>query len=272
MNLINCHNHSLHSFDSKFSVWDMCSAAKQEGLYAFAITDHCEANEYDKHNLAITAKKSIAEITALKSQFGKFKLLAGIELGQALQDEYHAEQLLSIKGIDMVICSLHNVNNEVDYYCIDYKDKSNEWLASLTKRYYAEMLRMAHLVDFDVMGHITYPFRYLHNAKLTYNTIVTSIDPYDDIIREILRITISRGKGIEVNTSGLDKPIGDTMPSMKYLDYYRELGGEIISVGSDAHTPGRVGFGIKEAHELVKNRGFNYVTYFENRKPVMVKL
>ena len=83
---------------------------------------------------------------------------------------------------------------------------------------------------------------------------------------------IANGKALEINTSGLRQPIGKTMPTENYVRRFRELGGEFLTLGSDAHFTEHVGAGIDEGYAIAESCGFEYVTYFENRKPVQVKI
>ncbi len=272
MNLIDCHNHSLHSFDADFSVKEMFKSAVERSLYAFALTDHCEVNFYKEHNLDIEIPKSILEINSLKGTLGKTKLIAGIELGQPLQDTVRASEFLSTDGLDFVIASLHNAMGELDYYYFDFEKETNESIIDITNRYYEELYQMASSCDFDVLGHITYPFRYIHEGKRVNPNLCVPMSLYDEMIYETLKKLVQRGKGIEINTSGLRQTIHETMPNEKYIKMYNELGGEILSVGSDAHFPQHVGNGIIQGYEIAKSVGFSYVTYFENRKPVMLKI
>ena len=94
----------------------------------------------------------------------------------------------------------------------------------------------------------------------------------DDIIEEIFKVIIQNGKGIEINTSGLRQKYGDVFPSFKYIKLYRELGGEIITIGSDSHTTEDLGKGIPEGISLAEKAGFTYVSYFIKRKPCFIKI
>lgn len=272
MTLIDCHNHSNHSFDAEFSVEVMCSVAQKNGLDVFAITDHCDVNLTDQPDMLENIAKSVAEVNSLKSKFSKTKLVAGVELGQPLQNTKRASQALAIEGLDFVIGSLHNSKGNDDFYDIDFLEKSNTEIITLLESYYLETQAMASSCDFDVLGHLTYPFRYLYRAMNNQIQAEACANSCDEIIFEALKTIVSNGKGIEINVSGLKDAIRLTLPSEKYLKMYYQLGGEILSVGSDAHKPEFVGFGIAEGIVLAKSIGFKYLTYFEKRKPIMVRI
>jgi len=272
MTLIDCHNHSNYSFDAEFSVEVMCGVAQQKGLDVFAITDHCDVNYTDNPEIMQDIAKSIAEVHSLKNKFPNIKLIAGVELGQPLQNSDRASQALSLEGLDFVIGSLHNAKGNEDFYDVAFSEKSNAEIIALLETYYLETQAMASSCDFDVLGHLTYPFRYLHRAMNNQIQAAACANSCDEIIFEALKTIVSNGKGIEINTSGLKDAIRLTLPSEKYLKMYYQLGGEILSVGSDAHKPEFVGFGIAEGIVLARSIGFKYLTYFEKRKPIMVRM
>ena len=125
------------------------------------------------------------------------------------------------------------------------------------------MLAMAASPCYDVVGHVIYPLRYMNGP---YDT--PSLDRYRDQIREILRLAIQSGRGIEINTWK-----GQTLREwIPILRDYRELGGEILTVGSDAHAPEPLGRGIREAYGLMADCGFRYVAVYHARKPEMIGL
>ena len=130
------------------------------------------------------------------------------------------------------------------------------------------MYDLANFDHYDVLGHLTYAQRY----------IVKTFGPqfelrrFEEKIRAILGRVIANGRGIEINTSGLRQGLGFTMPDYWVAGIYRELGGEILTVGSDAHYPEHVGANIPEVTEALREIGFRYLTVFRERKPVMVPI
>lgn len=279
MNLIDCHTHTNNSPDGYDTASDMCKKAIENGLSVYGISDHCEANCYypkefynivgnenDYYNFEKKSEKSISEVTELKETYkGKLKLLCGIELGQAHQDFQVAEKVVSDKRLDFIIGSVHNLTGFADFAFLYYPHENKE---HLLEAYYKEMLTLCRWGKFDILGHLTYPLRYMVGEQ-EYNI---DMEPFNDIIDEIFRTVISNGKGIEINTSGLRQKYGKTFPDLSYVKRYRELGGEIISVGSDAHKTCDLAKGIKEGELLAKEAGFRYITYFESRKPQFLSI
>ena len=109
--------------------------------------------------------------------------------------------------------------------------------------------------------------RYAFNTHGNYD-----FNEYVVMIKEVLTNIIKSGKGIEVNTSTLRSVVNETMPSVDILKLYHELGGTIITVGSDAHKSEDVGAGIRESIEVLKNIGFKNIYRFENRKPIAIEI
>ena len=250
--IIDCHTHSRNSFDAdNDTVKERCQRAIQLKLDAMAITDHCEVNRfYEKEYYHITEKKeyddygfkrayeaSMEEISQAKDEFaGKLNLICGIELGQATAD------------------------TAVDY--------SKENVPKLMEENFTEILKLCQWNKFDVLGHLTYALRYIQGNQ----KIQVDMSPYNEIIAEIFKTIIKNGKGIEINTSGLRQAYGKTFPSYEYIKLYKDLGGEIITLGSDCHSTADLAKGIPEGIELAREAGFRQIAYYKNRQPHFLKI
>ena len=279
--IIDCHTHTRNSFDAdNDTVIERCERAIQLGLDAMAVTDHCEVNrffdkdhykinyeqKYDDYGFNKAFENSMAETTAAKGLYsGKLNLICGLELGQPLADMEVIEQILSDKRLDFVIASMHEMPGHDDFAFLDY---SKEDVPALLEQDFNEILKIAKWGKFDVLGHITYALRYIQGNQ----NIPVDMTPYQDIIREIFKTVIEKGKGIEINTSGLRQKFGDTFPSLEYIKLYRELGGEILTVGSDSHTTADLAKGVKEGIEIAAQAGFTAITYFKERKPYFINI
>lgn len=279
--IIDCHTHTRNSFDAdNDTVIERCERAIQLGLDAMAVTDHCEVNrfyekkhykidykpKYDDYGFCKAFENSMTETTAAKELYsGKFNLICGLELGQPLADMEVTEQILSDKRLDFVIASMHEMPGHDDFAFLDY---SKENVPALLEQNFSEILRIAKWGKFDVLGHITYALRYIQGNQ----NIPVDMTPYQDIIRDIFRTVIEKGKGIEINTSGLRQKYGDTFPSPEYIKLYRELGGEILTVGSDSHTTADLAKGVKDGIEIAAQAGFRRIAYFKERKPYFINI
>ena len=170
-------------------------------------------------------------------------------------------------GLDFIIASIHNLPDVPDFYFYPYE--SEKECEDLNRRYLRELIRMADFPHFDVMGHIGYTTRYMSRKGFGERI---SVEKYGDELTELLRRLIRNGKGIECNASGFRDPNAAPYPAGDILRLYRALGGEIITVGSDAHDPSQVFFGIREAYELLKSCNFRYVSEFRERRCEFIPL
>lgn len=283
MNLIDCHTHTQFSVDSEADINECVRRAAELGLAAYAITDHCECNAWypeehysakekevlDTFDYANDFEASVSAVTALKEKYaGKLNLICGTELGQILHDKEVAEKVNADKRLDFIIGSNHQIFGEKDFYYLDYEKMSMDDIYALLEQYFKEVAEMCRTGLFDVLGHITYCLRYMKQRS----GIEADISRFDDIIAESFRTLAQNGKGIEINTSGIRQGFGATFPDLKYTKMFRELGGEILSVGSDSHTVADIGADVQAGAEIAKAAGFTHLTYFKERKPVFVKI
>ncbi len=274
MNIIDCHTHSTNSPDGYDAPEAMILAAMNKGLSAYALTDHCEINRWfpyshykapsgnpqDTYDFAHDFEVSMENNTRLKEKYkGKINFLCGIELGQAQFDTGLANAVAKDCRLDFIIGSVHQVRGYDDFAFTDYNKTDPQ---SLLDKYFKEVYEVCLNADFDVLGHLTYPLRYIEgNCGLTVD-----MHRNDEIIAECFKMLISRGKGIEINTSGLRQKYGKAFPDMYYLKLYRSLGGEILSVGSDAHCIADLGKGVREGAEMASAAGFSALYCFKARQ------
>lgn len=283
MNLIDCHTHTQFSVDSDADIIQMIERAKELRLSAYAITDHCECNfwypkehysaeeavfSHDYFNYSRDFESSVSAVTALKEKYADFDLICGIEMGQAMLDIEAAEKIVSDPRLDFVIASVHQIRNEQDFYYINYDNMTMDEIYDLLERYFAEVYELCKWGKFDVLGHLTYCIRYMKMR----NGVNPDLSRFDEMIAESFRELARKGKGIEINTSGIRQKCGHTFPSLKYVRLFRDLGGEVISVGSDSHTVEDLGANIADGAEMAKLAGFSHLCYFKERKPHFVAI
>ena len=267
------HTHAAPaSFDTESRPADMMAAAAAAGLRAITFTDHmdmadettgCARNSLPLRRADFDGRRAIAESLAPAGLEVRF----GMELGAPLQLPEEARQAAALPGLDFIIASIHNLPDVKDFYFYPYESEAE--CESLNRRYLAELLRMADFPDFDVMGHIGYTTRYMQQRGFRERI---TVEKYGDELTAILRRLIENGKGIECNTSGYRGGGRDTYPAGDILRLYRSLGGEIITVGSDAHVPAQVALGLREGYELLKGCGFRYVSEFRKRQCEFIPL
>lgn len=175
-------------------------------------------------------------------------------------------KIISDERLDFIIGSIHQLKGEKDFYYIDYSNMSENEIYNLLERYFIEVYQLCKMDCFDVLGHLTYCLRYMKCR----NNINPDISRFDEIIAESFRLLSENGKGIEINTSGIRQGFGDVFPSLKYVKLFKDMGGEILSIGSDAHTVEDIGKNISDAMETAKAAGFTRLCYFKKRKPYFI--
>ena len=264
---VDLHSHSKYSFDADkepASIAEMAEAAAARGLDAFAVTDH-----YDLFRKAAPITHDIAavgrEIEETKPAFaGRVEILRGIELGEPHANPAMAQDILSQHRFDVVIGSLHAMPNDLDLYFHDYAHLDCD---ALLRDYFSEVLAMERFGGFDVLAHLDYPLRVM---KLPDNQ--PSFDNFGEFIAPVLREAVDRGYALEINASSLFSWMGHPGPDQWILREFKRMGGERISIGSDAHRAADLGRGMTECADWARQAGFDHVTLFRNRQPVRVSL
>ncbi len=280
MNLIDCHTHTQFSMDSEADINDCIRKAIDIGLSAYAVTDHCECStwyaenhysdkeNFDYFNYAQDFYNSVSAVTELKEKYKNFNLICGVEMGQATQDIEVAEKIISDERLDFIIGSMHQLKGEKDFYYVDYENMSMDEIYNLLERYFKEVYQLCKMDCFDVLGHLTYCMRYMKCR----NGINPDISRFDEIIAESFRILAQNGKGIEINTSGIRQGFGDVFPSLKYVKLFKDMGGKILSIGSDSHYVDDIGKNVASGVETAKAAGFTRLCYFKKRKPYFINI
>lgn len=267
LKLYDMHMHTHFSGDSEANPSDMAQKACELGLAGICFTDHMDIDYRETpglFDLDIPAYKK--EIALVKEQFAdRLDIGWGIELGLQPYLSEKNSQIIAENDFDFVIGSTHVVK-QIDIYYPPYYEGRNE--DDCYREYFEETLKNAQsTVDFDVYGHLDYVIRYGPNKNKYY-----SYAKFSDIIDEILRTLISRGKGIELNMAGFKYGLGHAHPTMETLKRYKELGGEIITIGSDGHTPEQIAWEFEKVPAILKEAGFDYFTTFKNRRPSFNKI
>lgn len=252
------HLHTRVSFDGIGTGQDMALAAKAAGLQEICFTDHMDYDPLDpNHKLNFTIADYAKEYDDL--EIPGLTIRRGFEFGMLPDNREQFQHDLQLRNWDFVIGSVHFVDG-LDVYYQQYWEGKTSYNAIL--RSFEDTLTCVRTHDgFDVLGHLTYL------AKCDANPEKKPIlyKDYAEVTDEILKLLVQKGIGMEFNTSGLDR-CGDFLPGKEYLYRFKELGGQIVTVGSDAHNAGRVGQYCREASQIVQDI-FGYVCTFAGRKP-----
>lgn len=265
------HIHSYKSFDAdrRATIGEILRVSELRGLGQIALCDHYDVNFIAAgENPDIDFNETAREISAARELNPcATEFLLGIELGQPNQLPELADKVLAGADFDFVLCSLHNTRGEPDFYYLDYKNTGILRLIDIFEHYTEELCELANWGSFHALAHVTYPVRYFF-----LNNIHISIRKYTDIYRRLFGIIIGRGIALEVNTSGLRKKINEPSPSFELLKLYKSMGGELITVGSDAHNPIDIGSGIDYTYEKLRQLGFRYICEIKEKKlhPVLL--
>lgn len=266
-----CHTHSDCSPDGRSPAEEMLRRAGELGLYAFTLTDHCECQKFEtryreRSALALETMKRIAPTAP-----AGLKFYFGVELGQPTQNLPAAEKIAADPAYDFVIGSLHNLRGGLDFYDIGQrageKGLPKERQRELFQRYFEELEEIAAWGKFDSLAHITYPLRYLFPAGSS-----PSFDGHQEALEAVLLRLIRSDKALEMNTSRLWRDDAPRLPDLEVFQFYKALGGKLVTLGSDAHSAENLGRGIEAGMELLKAAGFTEFAVYEKREPVLLPL
>lgn len=265
------HTHSLCSPDGHNTVTEMARAASAAGLTHLCLTDHCDlvtlqgqpayAYDWAPYNAAVAEARAALPPGLTLAQ--------GMELGEAYENPTAARAILAAQPqLDFVIGSVHNyraMKDKHDFYYAEYPDL-DVCLRTLDD-YLGSLEAVVALPDcYDSLGHVIYPLRYINERGPAPLSLLEG--EFRDRTVAILRRTAQDGKAMEVNT-WRGRSIAEWAP---YLRLFKSLGGELITVGSDAHTTRDVGKGIAEVYALLRECGFDYVANYHGRKAGMERL
>lgn len=261
------HIHSDYSLDCKYSMEKMAIKAIEKNLRSICFTDHVEFETTEKKlDIAFHTKDYFKKSKQVKYKYiNKIEILTGVEIGiqPHLGNKYN--HFINENPFDFVLMSLHTIDGKDMYTdkCIMNRDPKEAII-----QYYEELYNcVSNFDNYDVLGHIDSVDRYFKSPSL-----IPEVKYYIDIVEEIFNILIPNGKGIELNTSGIRYGLNYYHPKIELLQLYKKLGGEIITIGSDAHSPEYVGFEFKQAEKLLKELGFKYIYIFKGRKKFPIQI
>ena len=257
------HIHSRVSFDGHDTGLALATAARERGLREICFTDHVD---YDPQSVS---QSMVFDVAAYNKEYDGLEvpgleIRRGMEFGLLENNQSLLPQRLSQRHYDFVLGSVHFVKGQ-DVYFQEYWQGKIPFEAQ--SEFLEETLRCvkAH-EDYDVLAHLTFLM------KSSFNPVRSPMayDAHREILDEILKVLVDKGKGLEMNTSGVDRSVG-YLPTLDFFRRFKELGGQIVTVGSDAHRTDRVGQYCPEAAKMLADL-FGYVCTFRDRKPVFHKL
>lgn len=285
------HIHTYYSDDSTYPMEQVVKDAISKGITDLCFTDHVDYGiKEDADKLSPEQRQElkvkiqnpnvpqynvdypayVAEYQDLKEKYAdKINLKLGMEFGLQIHTIPQYQKLFNSYPFDFIIMSCHQVENK-EFWTQEFQQGRSQ--DEYNQRYYDEILaQVKNYHDYSVLGHLDLIARYdkagvYHFAKIR------------DKVAEILKIVISDGKGIELNTSSVrykihnDQGEPELTPSREILALYKELGGRIITTGSDSHKPEHLGAYIAEQSQELKKLGFKEICTFEKMQPIFHKL
>jgi histidinol-phosphatase (PHP family) len=254
------HTHTNASCDSQAAMAEMCRAALQMGIAEIAFTEHYDLHPKDSCAGFYDPARYFETLDAARGEFGPqgLTIRAGVEVG-----EYHlycAQQkpVLDAWPYDVVLGSLHWIGDDVVFDEGYFRARSPR---EAIEPYFTELLAMVRLGGFDVLAHVDVFKRVAHAVYGAYD-----IEEWEDYVRPVWQACIEQGIAVEINTASLRRNIPDPHPALAGLRWYRELGGDLLTIGSDGHQPAHVGYGLETALDLARAAGFARLPRYERRQ------
>ncbi len=281
--LADYHVHCEFSDDSDYPMADVCADAVGLGLSEICFTDHVDygikpdVEEYRRDpscapivdgqpTTNVDYPAYFQRIEKMKVRFaGSLRIKAGLELG--VQSHRVAQNHALFEAwrdkLDFVICSIHEVG-DLEFYTGDFQRGRTQ--EEYNMAYYEELLRVVETFkDYSVLGHLDLIRRYDPAGEFPF-------EKTRDLVAAILERVIADGKGIELNTSSFRYGLSDLQPSRDVLRLYRDLGGRVLTLGSDSHKPDHLGAHIEECHGRLRELGFTEFCTFDRMEPSFLPL
>jgi histidinol-phosphatase (PHP family) len=266
------HVHSTCSSDGRSSIRDYARQARSAGLMAVGFCEHADFDPRDRDYHYLDLARYDRELARAREEFPEVLLLQGVEITYQAGLNGQICSWLSCHPWDYILASVHLVDYDDGWAVVSEPGTAKAYFAAHTCHeayvpYFEELLRAARSGLADVLGHMDLVKRYGTAHYGPFEPRAFSAE-----IRTVLRATIEAGMGLEINTSGLRQSPGEAYPALKVLRWYRELGGEIVTIGSDAHHVQELGASTLDAWELAQAAGFHAVAYYESRQVRWVDL
>ncbi len=257
------HLHSEHSHDSECRISDVLEKAKQKGIDIICITDHCDVEFFKEIDVKKIITDSIAD-AKYHNRDSDIEVLSGVEIGEALWNKELAKEIIALDDLDEIIGSVHAVRFDgytKPYSLIDFSPFTKEQIEKYLDVYFDDVLDTVRETEFDILAHLTCPLRYI-NGKYGKNI---DCHIYEDKIKTILSEIIQREIALEVNTSNCGSSYDEFMPEEWIVKMYKDMGGGLITLGSDSHVAENVGHEFDRLKEMLKKYNFNNALFFKNR-------
>ena len=260
------HVHTTISHDGKSSMDEFIKSATQKGVDEITFTEHYDVYDGLQSTLKTLNVQNYLETYVKMKEIYDFKFNFGIEIGLQPDIKPNIDNLVKTYGFDFIIGSSHittkkDISKDSSFFeGLSYKE-------AYLKYFEEVLLNIKVHNNFDVYGHLDYVVRYGG-----YNIKSIDYKDFSEVLDAILKLLIKKGKGIELNTSGLRYGLPYPHPNVEILKRYKELGGQIITLGSDAHQVSDLASNFNLAYELLHSVGFKHIAVFHNRIPDFIRI
>jgi histidinol-phosphatase (PHP family) len=255
------HMHSRESCDCDATMAAMCAAALERGLREIAFTEHYDLNPGDQCPGYYQPARFFEQLEAARAEFAGqgLAIRAGVEIGEPhIYAEAH-RAVLDRWPYDVVLGSLHWTGGEFSVFDRSYY--ASRGPAEAFGRYFAELVEMVRAGGFEILAHVDVVKRVGYDVYARFDT-----HEWEDLYRPVWQACIEAGIAVEINTGGYRRRVDEAHPALDALRWYREMGGELLTLGSDAHRPEHVAHRFDEALALARAAGFTRLCTFEQRQ------
>ncbi len=258
------HIHSHHSVDCKSSMREMCDAAIRAGIPEIGFAEHFDLHPMDPARGWFKLERWAGELgECRRTMRGRLRIRAGLEAGEPHLYTNEMRQLLDRYSFDYVIGSVHWIGDDFLFDPAFFLRPAAEAFGM----YFRELNRMTTEAEMDVLGHLDVPARLSAGHYGEYNP-----SHFEEMIRPVLQKCIERGIALDINTAAIRRGIRVLTPGFEILSWYRTMGGNRITLGSDAHRPEHVGADLHYALDAVRRAGLRYLTFYERREARLIPL
>lgn len=270
---VDYHVHTYYSDDSDYPMEDVVKDAIRMGMDEICFTDHVDYGakvDWDSgeeipycEGLAmvnVDYPAYVEEFRKLQAAYAdRIRLKMGLEFGMQVHTIPQFEKLFKRYPFDFIILSVHQVENK-GFWSQEFQQGRTQ--KEYNERYYEELLQLVRVYrDYSVLGHLDLIVRYDKMGVYPFRNV-------KHYVEEILTEVIKNGKGIEINTSSKRYGLADSTPSREILQMYHDMGGKILTLGSDSHVPAHLGSHMEESKALLKDIGFQSFCTYEKMRPV----
>jgi histidinol-phosphatase (PHP family) len=258
------HLHTCYSEDGDDSLEAMCQRAIELGIPEIGFSEHWDVGPYEINPRFFEPEPWYAEVERLRDLFsGQLIIRAGIEIAEPHLYPQETTEVYQRATFDYGIGSVHFVSENFmfnqDYFRSHTADK-------VYTEYFAELDRMVRTANIEIVAHFDLPAR--------TGIPIFGYDPqrYEEQIRCVLKTCIERGLALDINVAGLRKLSHNIMPDPLILKWYIEMGGQRLTLGSDAHRVPELGLHLEAALEAIRSTGIDRLTQFKRRQALNLPL